>query len=303
MADIFKRCEHNPLITRKNLSYHANTVFNAGAADLGNQVALLLRVESCSGRSHLTLALSKDGITDWRVEDWALMHPGDGHLAEAYGVEDCRITWMKDMKTHIIAYTAYSEHGPAIGLAKSPDFRSVARISIAFPPDNKDGVLFPKKINGNYAMLHRPSVGGGSIWIGYSPDLIHWGKSRVVIPLRGGPWWDGTRVGAGLPPIETENGWLVIYHGVKEMVYGPIYRVGAALLDLKDPSKLIGRTKYFIMTPEEPYERMGDVPNVLFPTGGFLRGNDLWMYYGATDSCVCLATASLSDIIDSISEI
>lgn len=303
MPNIFKRCESNPLITTKNLMYPANTVFNAGAADLGEKVALLIRVESCSGRSHLTLALSEDGITDWHVEDWALLHSDDGYPHESYGVEDCRITWMEDLKSYALTYTAYSEHGPSVGIAMTLDFRSVERISIAFPPDNKDAVLFPRKIHGNYAMLHRPSVGGGSIWIGYSPDLVYWGKSEVVIPVRGGPWWDGYRVGAGLPPIETEYGWLIIYHGVKEMVYGPIYRVGAALLDIEDPSKLVGRTKYYIMTPEESYERMGDVPNVLFPTGGFVREKDLWMYYGGADACVCLATAQISEILDAISEV
>jgi predicted GH43/DUF377 family glycosyl hydrolase len=302
-ASIFRRCELNPLITTKDLLYPANTVFNAGAANLGHHVALLLRVESCSGRSHLTLALSKDGITNWHVEDWALMHPEDGCPEENYGVEDCRITWMEDLGKWAIVYTAYSEHGPTAAIATSEDFRSVQRVSFAFPPDNKDAVLFPKKIKGYYTMLHRPSVGGGSIWIGYSPDLIYWGKSKVLIPLRGGPWWDGTRVGTGLPPIETEHGWLIIYHGVKQMSYGQIYRVGAALLDLDNPEILIGRTRNFIMTPDEPYERMGDVPNVIFPTGGFLREDELWMYYGAADSYVCLATAPIPEIIDSITKI
>jgi beta-1,4-mannooligosaccharide/beta-1,4-mannosyl-N-acetylglucosamine phosphorylase len=303
MRDLFTRCKHNPLITTDSLHYLANTVFNAGAADLGNQILLLLRVESCSGRSHLTLALSENGVSNWHVEDWALLHPGNGHEHETFGVEDARITWMDHLRCYIITYTAYSEHGPTVGIAKTLDFRKAERVSIAFPPDNKDAVIFPRKIKDNYVMLHRPSVGGGSIWIGYSPDLIYWGKSKVVITLRGGPWWDGHRVGAGLPPIETEHGWLIIYHGVKEMVYGPIYRVGAALLDLEDPSKLIGRTKYFIMTPSEPYERMGDVPNVIFPTGGFIRGKDLWIYYGAADSSVCLATAPISDIIESVSKL
>ena len=300
MRTLFKRCELNPLITVRDIPYPANTVFNAGAVDMGDKVLLLLRVESCSGRSHLTLATSEDGVTNWHVEDWAFLHPGEGFHEESYGVEDCRITWMEEMQTYLIAYTAYGEHGPAVALARTNDFRQAARIGIAFPPDNKDAVVFPKKINGHFVMLHRPSVGGGSIWIGYSKDLIYWGRSQALLSTRGGPWWDGFRVGAGLVPIETKAGWLLIYHGVKQMASGPIYRIGGALLDLEDPSKLIARSKNFLMTPIELYERVGDVPNVLFPTGGFIRDNELWMYYGAADSSVCLARASLYEILDEL---
>lgn len=296
----FKRCTQNPLITSKDIPYQVNTVFNAGAADLGNEVLLLLRVESCSGRSHLTVARSKDGMNDWQIEDKALMHPGEAFPYEEFGVEDCRITWMKELDAWIVVYTAYTEHGPAIGIAKTKDFRSVERTGIAFPPDNKDGAMFPRKINGLYAMLHRPSVGGGSIWIGYSPDLTFWGKSDVVVPIRGGPWWDGIRVGAGLPPIETDKGWLLIYHGVKLLPGGPIYRMGAALLDLEKPHKLIARARRWLFAPDEQYERIGDVPNVVFPCGGFVRGNDLWVYYGAADSSICLATFPLKELTDAI---
>ncbi len=297
---IFIRCKQNPLITAKNIPYQVNTVFNAGAADLGDEVVLLLRIESTSGRSHLTVAKSKDGITNWQVEDRALMHAGEGHRYEEFGLEDCRITWMEELGFWALTYTSYTEHGPAIGIAKTNDFCSVERIGIAYPPENKDAVLFPGKINDLYAMLHRPSVGGGSIWIGYSPDLIFWGKSNVVLPIHGGPWWDGKRVGAGLPPIKTDKGWLLIYHGVKQMPSGPIYRMGAALLDLENPHKLIARARRWVLAPEEPYERVGDVPNVVFPCGGFVRGNELWVYYGAADSSICLATANLNDLIDII---
>lgn len=261
---------------------------------------LLLRIESCSGRSHLTLARSKNGKTDWQIEKKAFMHPGDGYECEEYGVEDCRITWMEDINAWAIIYTAYTRHGPRIGIAKTKDFRDVMRIGTAFPPDNKDGALFPKKINGLYAMLHRPSVGGGSIWIGYSPDLTFWGKSEVVVPTRSGPWWDGTRVGAGLPPIKTEKGWLLIYHGVKQMPTGPIYRMGAVLMDLEKPNKLIARARRWLLSPETPYERIGDVPNVVFPCGGFIRKDELWVYYGAADSSICLVTFNLNELINMV---
>jgi predicted GH43/DUF377 family glycosyl hydrolase len=182
-------------------------------------------------------------------------------------------------------------------VALTRDFETVERIGLAFPPNNKDAALFPRKFDGLYAMLHRPVVGGGSIWIGYSPDLVYWGKCQVVIPVRGGPWWDGRRVGAAVP-IETEAGWLVIYHGVKEVVGGPIYRFGAALLDLDEPHRMIARARRWLLAPREPYEQMGDAPNVVFPCGGFVRGEELWVYYGAADSSICLATARLEDVLE-----
>jgi len=296
----FLRCEHNPLITTRDLPYRANTVFNAGAADLETSVVLILRVESLSGRSHLIVARSEDGMTNWQIGDRAILHPDDGAAYEEYGVEDCRITYLEDREVWAITYTGVHYAGHSIGVALTRDFRTVERLGLAFPSDNKNAVLFPRKIDGYYAMLHRPASGGGSIWIAYSPDLIYWGRSAMVVPPRGGPWWDGTRVGAGVTPIETECGWLIIYHGVKGMVSGPIYRIGAALLDLENPSRMIARSRRWLMGPEEPYERMGDVPNVVFPCGGFVRGRDIWMYYGAADASVCLATITVDEILNTV---
>ncbi len=297
MQELFERSEHNPLITVKNVPYQANTVFNAGIADLGNEVLALVRVESTSGRSHLICARSPDGI-DWKFEDRALLHSAQGFDYEANGVEDCRLTWMNDLDAWGITYTAYSDQGPCVAIAITKDFKTTNRLGVVYPPDNKNAVLFPRKFGDMYAMLHRPSVGGGSVWISYSPDLVYWGKPQVVIPVHGGPWWDGMRVGAGLPPIETKAGWLVIYHGVKHAAGDPIYRLGAALLDLEEPHRLIGRTRRWLLGPQEPYERTGDAPNVVFATGGFVRNGRLWMYYGAADSCICLATAELASIVD-----
>jgi len=300
MHELFQRSEENPLLSTHELPYQANAVFNAGAADLGDEVVLLLRAESASGRSHITVARSKNGVTGWRVAERALLHPAQGFPYETYGVEDCRVTRMEDLDAWGLAYTAYCEHGPGVAVALTEDFETVERVGLAFPPDDKDAVLFPRKFNGLYAMLHRPAVGGGSIWIGYSPDLVFWGKTDMVVPLRGGPWWDGNRVGAGPPPIETEAGWLLIYHGVKEVVGQPLYRFGAALLDLNEPHKLIARSRRWLLTPRAPYEQVGDAPNVVFPTGAFVRGEELWVYYGASDSCICLATARLEDVLEAV---
>ena len=294
----FIRSHYNPLITAKNLPYQANAVFNAGAADLGDEILLLLRVESCSGRSHLIAARSKDGIRNWTVEEKALLHPEQEYPYLSNGAEDCRITWVNDLNAWVLAYVAFTEQGPGVALAKTRDFRTVEPIGLVFPPEDKNAALFPRKFNGLYALLHRPSVGGGSIWMSYSPDLIFWGKPQLVIPSRGGPWWDSQRVGVGPPPIETDAGWLLIYHGVKGVAGGPIYRMGAALLDQEEPHKLLNRTRRWLIGPEEPYERSGDGPNVVFSCGCILRGEELWLYYGAADCSLCLATARLKDILN-----
>jgi len=298
MEELFVRDEHNPLIEVSDLPYPANAVFNAGVADLGEEVLLLLRVESRSGRSHLTVARSRNGVTDWRIDDHPLLHPDQGSPYEAYGIEDCRITWVEDLDRWGLAYTAYSGYGPAVALATTGDFKTVERLGIAFPPNNKDAALFPRKIKGRYAILHRPRGDEGSIWIAYSRDLTHWGQSEVLLPLRHGPWWDGGKVGTGLPPIETDKGWLLIYHGIKQAPSGPIYRVGAALLDLDEPNRVIARTPHWILGPQAPYERTGDVPNVVFPCGGIVRDGELWMYYGAADSSICVAKGKFKRIID-----
>jgi predicted GH43/DUF377 family glycosyl hydrolase len=297
---LFVRNPHNPLITAKDLPYQANAVFNAAAANLGDEVLLLLRVESTSGRSHLITARSRDGVGDWKIAETALLHPKQGFANETMGVEDCRATWVEELNTWVLAYVAYSNQGPGVALAKTADFQTVERIGMVMPPDNKNAALFPHRFDGLYAMLHRPSVGGGAVWLSCSPDLVFWGKPTMVVPPRGGPWWDGVRVGAGPPPIQTDAGWLLIYHGVKEVAGGPIYRMGAALLDWDHPHKLVARARRWLIGPEEDYERHGDAPNVVFSCGAILRGDEIWMYYGAADCNLCLATAKLSDVLTAV---
>ncbi|MFP4026687.1 MAG: glycosidase [Candidatus Brocadiia bacterium] len=302
MQEPFVRSRENPLITVTDLAYQANTVFNAGAADLGDEVLLLVRVESCSGRSHLIVARSDDGVTNWRFEDHALLHAAEGRPEEEHGVEDPRLTWMDDLDAWIITYTAYGPEGAGIALAKTSDFSSVERLGMIFPPEDKNGVLFPERFDGSYAMLHRPGGGRRSVWMAYSPDMVHWGNQQVVLPVRGGPWWDGVRVGAGMTPIKTEDGWLLIYHGVKELAGDPIYRLGAALTDLEKPHRLMARARRWLLSPQRMYERFGDAGNVLFTCGGFVRGEEVWCYYGAADSSICLARAKVSDILNLVEE-
>lgn len=302
--ELFVRSKYNPLITCRNMPYPCNTVFNPGAALVGDDVLLLLRVEDLEGRSHLTVARSKDGITDWRVEPRPLMHPMDERTPyEEYGIEDPRLTYLEDIGKWIIAYTAYSPMGAGVALATTEDFVSVERFGLVLAPSNKDAAVFPRKIGDKYWMLHRPAAGNlEHIWLTECTDLIHWGHPWMVISERGGPWWDGYRVGANTVPIETDEGWLILYHGVKQFPAGPTYRMGAALLDLEDPRRLIARLPYWILGPHEPYETFGEVPNVIFSNGHVQRGDELVVYYGAADSCVCAATGSISEILAALGE-
>ena len=197
-------------------------------------------------------------------------------------------------------YTAVGNYGYRIALAKTDDFHNFERVALVSEPGNKDGVLFPAKINGQYVRLDRP-IGNdvGSIWISYSNDLHSWGDSKVLITPREG-YWDSYRIGASVPPIRTEQGWLEIYHGVKMTSAGPIYRAGTVLLDLEDPSRVVARSKVPLLAPREEYERVGDVGNVVFACGAIVEPTgEIKMYYGAADTCVCVATAALHEIVES----
>jgi len=296
----FKKYNGNPIIRREDVPYPCNTVFNAAACKYGDEYILLLRVEDLEGRSHLTLARSRDGIgftidrMPWVIPSQDLYY----EPYERYGVEDPRITQIDE--TFYITYTAFGPYGVRIGIGKTKDFKGFERICLATEVDNKDGVLFPEKIDGEYVMITRPGgLGGqrGDIWISSSPDLIHWGKSRLLMYPRPGAW-GSQKLGASTPPIKTEEGWLVFYHGVRQVASGKIYRIGAMLLDLENPHTLKGYTSHFILGPEEPYERIGDVPNVVFPCGAILeKDNMLRIYYGVADTAIAMATADIKDII------
>lgn len=216
---------------------------------------------------------------------------------ERKGIEDPRITKIDD--TYYIMYTAVSPYGPLLALAKTTDFKNFERIALISEPENKDGALFPEKINGKYARFDRPVAGGiANIWISYSDDLITWGNSRCVMTVRD-DHWDSWRIGASSQPIKIEDGWLLIYHGVKAASSGPIYRLGAAVLAYDDPSKVLCRSAIPILSPREYYERVGDVNNVVFSCGAILEddGQELKIYYGASDTSICLGTAKVNELM------
>jgi predicted GH43/DUF377 family glycosyl hydrolase len=304
-SELFKRYKNNPVLTPSMWPYKVNSVFNAGATIFEDKVLLLVRIEDMRGFSHLCRAESKDGYTNWKIDEIPTLEPKpDDFPEEIYGIEDPRIVKLEDEGKYAVVYTSFSESGPLVSLATTEDFRSFRRFGVVMTPDDKDASLFPRKFNGRYILLHRPSprshLLGAHIWMSYSPDLKHWGDSAILLPARKGSWWDAYKVGLGPQPIETKDGWLIIYHGVKTTAAGSIYRLGLALLDLDDPSKLIARSDEWVFGPNEHYERIGDVPDVTFPCGVVLKGDDLIMYYGAADTSMAIATASLKDVLEFI---
>ncbi len=303
MKPIFHRCPSNPILTVEDLPLRAEAVLNPGATEQDGRVVLLLRVEDMTGRSGIYTARSDDGISNWEVDPDPLLPYGCPDCRyEQWGCEDARVVWLADEKRWYITYTAYSRTGAAVGLARTSDLKTIERVGLVFPPNNKDAALFNRKIGGRWAALHRPEAGGGieNIWIAFSPDLYYWGEDHCVLEEGTGPAWDAVKVGVGPPPLETELGWLMLYHGVK--LYGGrlVYRVGAAMLDRDQPHKVLARSPHAIFKPTEIYETSGLIGNVVFPTGVLRRGDDLWIYYGAADQTVCLATCRLQDVLNSL---
>lgn len=299
---MFERSPAKPILTAADWPYPVNAVFNPGAVRLPDGETLLLcRVETKDGLSHLTAARSSDGISNWKIDPVPTFASDAESPYEAWGVEDCRITPIDDGQRYAICYTAYSPVGPAVALAVTSDFNSFDRLGVALPPENKDAALFSRQFDGRYAMLHRPvtSNWGAYIWISYSSDLRAWGEHRVVLEAGDLGSWESSKIGLCGPPIETGEGWIILYHGVRQTASGSIYRVGAALLDLENPSRAIGRCPSWVLSPETDYERTGDVPNVVFPSGHVMSedGEELVIYYGAADTCIARARASTSKLL------
>ena len=299
MEKIFQRSELNPIIRPGNMPVPAAAVLNPGAAEQGGEVVLLLRVENPAGYSNIHVARSSNGVDGWRIEAEPILRHGQPRWRyEQWGCEDARVTYLAEENCWYITYTAYSQMGAAVALARSEDLVTAQRIGLIFSPSNKDAALFPQRFGDRWAVLHRPDAGGiEDIWSAFSPDLIHWGEPHCVLPEGGGAAWDAVKVGTGPPPLLTDRGWLLVYHGVKAYGGSFVYRAGLALLDRDKPYKMIARSNGWVFQARESYEISGLVPNVVFPTGLLLRGDELWMYYGAADTSVCLATAKLDDVL------
>src|SRR5579862_5076111 len=291
---LFERHPKNPILTASEWPYVAHSVFNPGATLLENGTTLLLcRVEDRRGISHLTAARSKNGVDGWEIDPKPTLVPSpEEHPEELWGIEDPRITYVKDLKAYVVAFTAYGKEGPGVALATTKDFVSFERIGLVMQPEDKDAALFPMKLGGNFALVHRPvSEMGAHMWISYSPDLRNWGNHKLLLPARRGAWWDANKIGLSPPPIKTEKGWLVMYHGVRQHASGSLYRLGLALFDLESPDVCLLRSQSWMFGPEAEYEMVGDVGCVIFPCGVTMGsdGDTVNLYYGASDTCICLA--------------
>jgi predicted GH43/DUF377 family glycosyl hydrolase len=224
---------------------------------------------------------------------------------EVWGIEDPRITFMPELNKYAVAYTAYTPHGPGVALALTEDFHHFERMGVVMQPEDKDAALLPRRIDGRWALIHRPARPlGAHIWISYSSDLQHWGTHTLMLEARLGGWWDANRIGLTCPPIETPQGWLVIYHGVRVNADGPIYRLGLALFDLNSPERCLKRGDEWVFGPQESYELRGDVDQVVFPCGYTLGadGDTLNLYYGAADTSIAMATGSVRAMLDWLDE-
>lgn len=299
---LFHRYDGNPILTAAQWPYAVHTVFNPGATRLADGTTLLLcRVEDRRGHSHLCAARSTNGIDGWVIDGAPTFRPDpDNFPEELWGVEDPRITFVPELGNYVVAYTAFSRGGPGVALALTKDFVRFERIGLVMQPDDKDAALLPRRIDGSFAMLHRPVASSGAhIWMSFSPDLRTWGSHKPVLQARRGSWWDANKVGLSPPLIATPRGWLMLYHGVRHTASGALYRLGVALFDLEHPDRCLLRGDEWIFGPEAPYECAGDVANVTFPCGTTIgRDNDtINMYYGAADTSIALATGSIARLL------
>ena len=300
---LLTRCKKNPILSASDWPYPVHTVFNPAATRLHDGTTLLLcRVEDRRGLSHLCAARSSNGVDGWEIDRTPTLWPDEtNYPEELWGIEDPRITFIEEIGKYAVVYTAYSRGGPGVALATTSDFRTFERYGLIMQPDDKDAALLPRRIGGRFALLHRPDTNSGAhVWISYSQDLRNWGSHKLILQARKGGWWDAQKVGLSPPLVETSQGWLMIYHGVRNTVSGGLYRLGLALFSRDDPEKCLLRGESWIFGPEETYECLGDVGNVTFPCGYTVGedGDSLNLYYGAADTCIALATGSIKEMLE-----
>ena len=299
---LLERHPKNPILTAADWPYPVHTVFNPGATLLQDGTTLLLcRVEDRRGHSHLCATRSENGIDGWVIDRQPTLSPDPiHHPEELWGIEDPRITYVPELEKYMIAYTAFGKAGPGVALASTTDFKKFERYGLVMQADDKDAALLPRRFNGNFALIHRPSSDQGSnMWLSFSPDLRNWGGHVLLLPARRGAWWDANKIGLSPPAIETDRGWLMMYHGVRHHASGSLYRLGLALFDKDNPEVCLVRGQSWIFGPEAPYEIVGDVDCVVFPCGQTIGedGDTIRFYYGAADTSICMATGSIKDML------
>jgi predicted GH43/DUF377 family glycosyl hydrolase len=300
-SELFRRYEVNPILTASDWPYTVNAVFNPGVTRFDGETLLVVRVEDRTGLSHFCVARSADGIEHWKIEADRRFLPDVESESERFGIEDPRITLCGD--EYMIVYTGYSNAGPLVCLASTRDFESFDRRGMLMPPEDKDAALLPQMFDGRWALIHRPVAmeprHAAHIWLSWSPDLRHWGDHTILIPARDGAWWDAHKVGLSTPPLLTREGWLLLYHGVQITASGSLYHLGLALLDTDHPERVLARSSEWIFGPEASYERAGDVHDVVFACGWLLADDQdtIRLYYGAADTSICIAEASLTELL------
>jgi predicted GH43/DUF377 family glycosyl hydrolase len=300
MDPLIKRYSKNPILTKDDVPYPVATIHNAAVVKFNKKYIMIFRSHKLNGRSILGLAESENGF-DFRVDPNPFMVPAPEGVFKEYeefGVEDPRIVFLED--EFLITYSAYSKHGVRVGLAKTKDFKTVDRFALITEADYRNVVIFPEKFDGLYLRMDRPhsDISPWSIWISYSPDLRFWGDSKVIMkPVQ--YHWDEMKIGPGAPPIKTSRGWLSIYHGVFPTMDGSVYRLGVALHDLRDPSRIIAVGDEWILQPEEVYEITGYVHNVVFSCGAVPEDDgSVKIYWGGADKVMCVGTANLEELVD-----
>jgi beta-1,4-mannooligosaccharide/beta-1,4-mannosyl-N-acetylglucosamine phosphorylase len=304
-SEIVWRSSRNPIIPR-DLLPASNSIFNSAVVRFGESFAGVFRVDDRTRTMNVHAGRSADGVA-WSIDRapirWEPADPRVGEIQEPFThAYDPRVTWLED-RYYITWCAGY--HGPTIGVGYTHDFSTFVQLDNAYLPFNRNGVLFPRRVGGQYLMLNRPSDNGhtpfGDIFLSESPDLVHWGRHRHVMGTR--PWtWESTKVGAGPTPIETPDGWLLLYHGVLTSCNGFVYSMGAALLDLDEPWRVIARSRDYLLSPQVAYEQVGDVQNVVFPCAALVdeAADRLTVYYGGADTVTCLAHAHLSEVLEHV---
>jgi beta-1,4-mannooligosaccharide/beta-1,4-mannosyl-N-acetylglucosamine phosphorylase len=294
------RYSKNPIISRNQLP-NSNSIFNSAVVPFKGKFAGVFRCDDKARRMNIHSGMSEDGLV-WNIEARPILFSSNNpEILKSDYKYDPRVTWLED-RYYITWCNGY--HGPTIGLGYTYDFKEFYQLENIFMPFNRNGVLFPRKIKGKYAILSRPSDRGhtpfGDIFYSESPDMIHWGCHRFVMGTCGAESpWQSTKVGAGPIPIETTRGWLLFYHGVLTSCNGFVYSMGAALLDLDEPWKVIKRTRPYLLAPQMPYECVGDVPNVVFPCATVQdpESGRITIYYGAADTVIAIAFSCVDKLL------
>ncbi len=299
-TNILWRSTKNPILGRNPVE-KGSRVFNSAVTTFETGFVGVFRIDHKNGRPQLHVGFSEDGFK-WKVEEEEINWITEsGEPFPTFYAYDPRLVKIED--TYYITFCT-DDHGPTIGVGMTRDFKTFIRLPNAFVPFNRNGVLFPRKIKGKYIMLNRPSDMGhtpfGDIFLSESFDMIHWGNHKWVMGRSSQNWWENLKIGTGPVPIETNEGWFLIYHGVTLTCNGYVYSFGGALLDLEEPSKVLYRCKNYLMTPEAEYEICGFVPNVVFPCALLCDSstNRISIYYGAADTYVAIAFGYLDEIID-----